>query len=157
MDLDAMALRAPRLRSTTRCYNCNEPGHLARDCRKPLRRPTSARPCSPTVAFNHFGGLIKNENPIVELLPADDDEVYGAEPCQGSPRSLELRLPEPSSAREDEESSDDSDWASSYDGMLAALLEDDLSNPLEVYLLNHQNHSRMMSLSRSFGNGKMAA
>ena len=43
MDLDAMMQsRDPRKPpASARCYNCNELGHLARDCRKPLRRSTS--------------------------------------------------------------------------------------------------------------------
>src|ERR1700761_1769440 len=42
MDLDAMSVaRDPRkIPPTLRCYNCNEVGHLERDCPKPQRRQT---------------------------------------------------------------------------------------------------------------------
>jgi len=54
-----------------RCYNCNEFGHLARDCRKPPRRPAST---------DQTRGRYRTKSlHLLEDVDEGDDEYHGDE------------------------------------------------------------------------------
>ena len=72
MDLDAMTVAQDPCKAppTVCCYNCNEFGHLARDCTKPQRRQT------PATDTKYFRGQLRPMKPLHLFEDIEEEKGY---------------------------------------------------------------------------------